>query len=73
MMIGTWSYCSKVKQKWTKTMTLFIIMFVMIVYLVVNEFTHRNVSGIFILMLLGQYTFFLTFSIVIDSMIPAEE
>ena len=54
-------------------MTLFIILFVMIVYLVVNEFTHRNVSGIFVLMLLGQYTFFLTFSIVIDAMIPAEK
>ena len=38
-------------------------------YLVINEFTHRHISGIFVILLFTQYSLFLTFNIVVDSMI----
>ena len=40
-----------------------------IVYLLVNEFTHRHINGIFIILLFTQYSLFLTFCIIVDAML----
>lgn len=38
-------------------------------YLLINEFTHRYILGIFITLLFTRYCLFLTFNIVMDSCI----
>ena len=55
--------------KWCKTKSLLCFQSFIIVYLVVNEFTHRHIKGVFIILLFTQYSLFVTFCIIIDSMI----
>lgn len=54
---------------WCKTKSLLLFQSIIIFYLVINEFTHRHISGLFIILLFTQYSLFITFCIVIDSMI----
>ena len=68
MIIGVKNY-NRLIEGWSKVKSLFVFQTVIIVYLVTNEFTHRHISGIFIVLLFTQYSLFLTFCIVIDSMI----
>merc|ERR1712203_1075705 len=68
MIIGIHNY-NKLQPGWSKVKSLFVLQTVTIVYLLVNEFTHRHISGIFIILLFTQYCMFLTFCLVIDSMI----
>lgn len=35
----------------------------------INEFTHRHITGIFLILLFTQFSLFITFNIVVDSMI----
>ena len=50
MIIGIKNY-NRLVDGWSKIKSLFVFQAVIIVYLVVNEFTHRHVSGIFIVLL----------------------
>lgn len=66
MCIGIYHY-NKVLKGWSKVKTLFILQTITIVYLAVNEFTHRHIHGIFLIYLFTQYSLFLTFCLVLDS------
>jgi len=54
--------------KWCKTKSLLCFQSIIIFYLAINEFTHRHISGLFIILLFTQYSLFVTFCIVLDSM-----
>ena len=58
---------------WSKLKTLFLFDTVLIVYLWVNEFTNMSFYGVFLLLLLAQWTYFMTFNLVIDSCITSKE
>ena len=51
-----------------KTKCLLCFQSIIIFYLAINEFTHRHISGLFIILLFTQYSLFITFCIVMDSM-----
>ena len=72
MVWGTCLYQKKIKG-WSKLKTLFCVMFCLITYLCVNEFTNSNFVGIFMLLLLAQWCYFITFSMVIDSCVTIED
>jgi len=72
MIIGIKNY-NKLQAGWSKIKTLFVVQFAIIVYLVVNEFTHRHISGLFLVLLFTQYTLFLTFCLVVDSMLTKHQ
>ena len=69
MTIGLCAY-SKLQKGWSKVKSLFVFQTVIIAYLVVNEFTHRHIQGVFIILLFTQYSMFITFCLVVDSMVP---
>jgi len=50
-----------------KTKCLLCFQSIIIFYLGINEFTHRHISGLFIILLFTQYSLFITFCIVMDS------
>ena len=62
-------YCHWCDDKSFKIKALFVFQTVIILYLVINEFTHRHLIGTFLILLFTQFSLFLTFNIVIDSMI----
>ena len=62
-----------VRKGWCKTKSLLCFQSVIIFYLGINEFTHRHISGLFIILLFTQYSLFITFCIVIDSMITKKQ
>lgn len=66
MVIGVRHY-NRILQRWSKYNSLFVLQTVAIFYLAINEFTGRNIHGIFLIYLLTQYCLFLTFCIVLDS------
>ena len=68
MVIGVKNYW-RIHRHWSKVMTLFICQTVCILYLVINEFTRRNIQGILIILVFTQYSMFLGFTIIMDSMI----
>ena len=68
MVIGVRNYW-RIHKHWSKVMTLFVCQTVCIIYLVYNEFTGRNIQGIFIILVFTQYSMFLGFTIIMDSMI----
>ena len=72
MIRGAIAYSGVIKG-WSKLKSLFCFFLFLIVYLIVNEFTHMNFHGIFIILLLAQYSYFLTFSLVIDSCITIKD
>ena len=72
MIIGVRNY-NRLIEGWSKVKSLFVFQTVIIVYLVTNEFTHRHIQGIFLVLLFTQYSLFLTFCIVIDSMITPSQ
>ena len=71
MIIGAIGY-RKVNKGWSKVKSLFCIQLVIIFYLLINEFTDRNFRGIFFILLGAQWSYFITFSLVIDSCITIE-
>ena len=71
MILGVRFY-GKIQRRLSKVMLLFIFQTVIIFYLVINEFTHRHLQGIFIVLLFTQYSLFITFSLVVDSMITQD-
>lgn len=62
-------YCNGRDDKSQKVKALFIFQTIIIIYLVINEFTHRHVRGVFLVLLFTQFSLFITFNIVVDSMI----
>ena len=56
-----------------KTKCLLCFQSIIIFYLAINEFTGRHISGLFIILLFTQYSLFVTFCIVMDSMVTAED
>jgi len=62
-------YCNWKDNKSAKVKGLFVFQTIIIFYLVINEFTHRHISGLFIVLLFTQFSLFITFNIVVDSMI----
>ena len=72
MIIGVRNY-NKLIDGWSKVKSLFVFQTVIICYLVVNEFTHRHISGIYLVLLFTQYSLFLTFCLVVDSMITSDQ
>ena len=73
MVRGVIGYEKQLKSGWSKLKTLFLFDTVLIVYLWVNEFTHMSFYGVFLLLLLAQWTYFMTFSLVIDSCITSKD
>lgn len=70
MIIGIVAYRKLIRDKcWHRRLTLFLFQTICIFYLLINEFTHRHISGIYIILLFTQYSLFLTFNIVVDSCI----
>ena len=72
MVIGVRAY-GKLVPGWCKTKTLFVMQTGVILYLLINEFNHRLISGLFLILLFTQYSLFLTFCLVVDSMITPEQ
>jgi len=72
MIIGTKAYYKNLNS-WHKVNSLFVFFLVVIVFLIVNEFMAMNFHGVFFVLLLGQYSYFLTFSVVIDSCITTKD
>ncbi len=72
MIIGIRNY-NKLQPGWSKTKSLFVLQFFIICYLVINEFTGRHIVGLFLILLFTQYTLFLTFCLVIDSMMTSKQ
>ena len=68
MVIGIRNY-NRLQPGWSKVKSLFIFQTFCIVYLLINEFTHRHISGLFLILLFTQYSMFMAFCIVIDSCI----
>ena len=66
MCLGIYNY-NKVLKGWSKVKTLFVLQTITILYLAINEFTHRHIHGIFLIYLFTQYSLFLTFCLVLDS------
>ena len=71
MIMGFRAY-SKVITGWCRQKTLFMIEIGIIAYLIVNEFNHRHINGMFFILLFAQWTLFVTFNIVVDSMMTNE-
>ena len=72
MIIGIRNY-NKLTPGMTKVKALFLGQFFIIIYLIVNELTHRHMNGIFIILLFTQYSLFLTFCIIVDSMLTTQQ
>ena len=68
MIRGVINYNKKVAG-WYKIKSLFVFQFLVILFLLINEFTQRDFAGIYFLVLASQWTYFVTFSLVIDSCI----
>ena len=68
MIIGVRAY-RKIGHFWSRQGFVFGFQTFIIMYLLINEFTHRHITGIFVILLFTQYSLFLTFNIVVDSMI----
>lgn len=49
MIIGLRNY-NKLQPQWSKTKSLFLFQECIVVYLLVNEFTHRHMNGIYIIL-----------------------
>ena len=62
-----------VRKRWCKTKSLLCFQSFIIMYLVINEFTHRHIKGVFIILLFTQYSLFVTFCIINDSMITRKQ
>ena len=71
MIIGLRAY-NKVIPGWCKQKTLLVAQTGIIAYLIVNEFNHRHISGLFLILLFTQWSLFATFCIVIDSMMTTK-
>ena len=50
MCLGIYNY-NKVLKGWSKVKTLFVLQTITILYLAINEFTHRHIHGIFLIYL----------------------
>lgn len=72
MIRGIRNYNKKIKG-WYKIKSLFVFQFLVILFLLINEFTQRDFAGIFFLVLASQWTYFVTFSLVIDSCITTKD
>ena len=72
MIIGIRNY-NKVIKGWSKVKSLFVLQTFVILYLAINEFTHRHIHGIFLIYLFTQYSLFLTFCLMIDSCVTEEQ
>jgi hypothetical protein len=68
MVIGVKAYY-KLQPGWSKHKSLFVMQTAIILYLLVNEFHHRHINGLFMILLFTQYSLFITFNLVVDSMI----
>jgi hypothetical protein len=68
MVIGIRNY-NRLQPGWSKVKSLFIFQTFCIVYLLINEFVHRHISGLFLILLFTQYSMFMAFCIVMDSCI----
>ena len=56
-----------VEKGWCRTKSLLCFQSIIIAYLAINEFTGRHISGLFIILLFTQYSLFVTFCIMMDS------
>ena len=72
MIIGTRAYYNA-QRGWQKVNSLFVFYLFVIVFLIVNEFMLMNFKGVFFILLFGQYSYFLTYCVVIDSCITAKD
>ena len=58
---------------WCRTKSLLCFQSIIIFYLAINEFTGRHISGLFIILLFTQYSLFVTFCIMMDSVTSPEQ
>lgn len=63
---------NKVQKGPSKIKGLFIIQLGCVIYLLIHEFTTKSVAGYYLILLLTTYGNFLTFSVIMDSMIDSE-
>jgi len=66
MVRGLIYYCKSL-DKCSKVHILLVFQGIQFIYLLVNEFTRHDVTGIYLNLLLCSYGHFLTFCIVMDS------
>lgn len=72
-MVRGFKLYNRVQDGWSKVKTLFIIQLLTVIYLLVHEFTTKSVGGYFLLVVLVSYGMFLTYSVVIDSMLEPND
>ena len=73
MIIGVKNYF-KLTDGWCKVKSLFVFQTAIILYLLINEFFYHHMQGVFLILLFTQYSLFITFCLVVDSMLtPTQE